>query len=71
MGSKSQFTECAKLVKDFLADEPFRLFEQSMYFHRYLQWKWLERLVGNDFDIAIFYLKKTIFHHIAFLLLTS
>jgi len=42
MGSKTQFTECAKLVKDFLADEPFRLFEQSMYFHRYLQWKWLE-----------------------------
>ncbi|ODM95016.1 G protein-coupled receptor kinase 2 [Orchesella cincta] len=42
MGSKTQFTECAKQVKDFIADEPFRLFEQSMYFHRYLQWKWLE-----------------------------
>ncbi|CAL8115470.1 unnamed protein product [Orchesella dallaii] len=42
MGSKTQFTECEKQVKDFISDEPFRLFEQSMYFHRYLQWKWLE-----------------------------
>lgn len=29
-------------VKTFLEGEPFREFEASMYFHRYLQWKWLE-----------------------------
>ncbi|GLH07401.1 G protein-coupled receptor kinase 2 [Gryllus bimaculatus] len=29
-------------VKTFLAGDPFRQFECSMYFHRYLQWKWLE-----------------------------
>ncbi|KFB44687.1 AGAP004117-PA-like protein [Anopheles sinensis] len=29
-------------VRAFLAGEPFREFEASMYFHRYLQWKWLE-----------------------------
>lgn len=45
MGSKTQFTECTRQVKDYLADGPFRSFEQSMYFHRYLQWKWLERFV--------------------------
>jgi G protein-coupled receptor kinase len=26
-----------------LAGEPFNLFMETMYFHRYLQWKWLER----------------------------
>ena len=31
-------------VKDYLSDEPFDEFKKSMYFHRYLQWKWLERL---------------------------
>lgn len=29
-------------VKTFLAGDPFREFSRSMYFHRYLQWKWLE-----------------------------
>ncbi|CAG7722760.1 unnamed protein product [Allacma fusca] len=41
-GNKDQFAESTGQVKNFLADKPFRLFEQSMYFHRYLQWKWLE-----------------------------
>jgi G protein-coupled receptor kinase len=41
-GNKEQFVECVRQVKEFLADKPFRLFEQSMYFYRYLQWKWLE-----------------------------
>jgi G protein-coupled receptor kinase len=42
-GSKEIFDLCMGAVKSFLANEPFRLFEGSMYFHRYLQWKWLER----------------------------
>ncbi|XP_076033447.1 G protein-coupled receptor kinase 2 isoform X2 [Oratosquilla oratoria] len=40
--SKDLFTESNEAVKQFLANEPFREFENSMYFHRYLQWKWLE-----------------------------
>jgi hypothetical protein len=42
-GNKELFVECMAAVKAFLAGEPFHLFENSMYFHRYLQWKWLER----------------------------
>ncbi|EDV94514.1 G protein-coupled receptor kinase 2 [Drosophila grimshawi] len=41
-GGKDLFVHCVKAVKAFLAGEPFREFENSMYFHRYLQWKWLE-----------------------------
>nr|XP_026489591.1 G protein-coupled receptor kinase 5 isoform X1 [Vanessa tameamea] len=41
-GSKDIFTECIRCVKSFLAGSPFSEFERSMYFHRYLQWKWLE-----------------------------
>lgn len=41
-GNKELFLECMAAVKTFLAGEPFHLFENSMYFHRYLQWKWLE-----------------------------
>ncbi|KAF4529703.1 hypothetical protein B566_EDAN016649 [Ephemera danica] len=41
-GSKELFEDCMSAVKAFLANQPFRLFEGSMYFHRYLQWKWLE-----------------------------
>ncbi|XP_055385062.1 G protein-coupled receptor kinase 2 [Condylostylus longicornis] len=41
-GSKDLFEPCVTAVKSFLAGEPFREFEESMYFHRYLQWKWLE-----------------------------
>lgn len=43
------FDECAKIVKTFLSNEPFSLFRSSMYFHRYLQWKWLERSVARIF----------------------
>ncbi|XP_049880484.1 G protein-coupled receptor kinase 2 [Pectinophora gossypiella] len=42
VGSKDIFAECVKCVKSFLAGTPFAEFERSMYFHRYLQWKWLE-----------------------------
>ncbi|XP_036323633.1 G protein-coupled receptor kinase 2 isoform X2 [Rhagoletis pomonella] len=41
-GNKELFEPCVTAVKAFLAGEPFREFETSMYFHRYLQWKWLE-----------------------------
>ncbi|RWS30815.1 G protein-coupled receptor kinase 2-like protein, partial [Leptotrombidium deliense] len=40
---KELFFECAKCVKSFLAGDPFKEFENSMYFLRYLQWKWIER----------------------------
>lgn len=43
LGNRDQFFECVQQIKNFLADKPFKLFEQSMYFYRYLQWKWLER----------------------------
>ncbi|CAO1435379.1 unnamed protein product [Diamesa serratosioi] len=36
------FEQCWSAIKSYLAGEPFREFESSMYFHRYLQWKWLE-----------------------------
>uniref|UniRef100_A0A1B6C906 G protein-coupled receptor kinase n=1 Tax=Clastoptera arizonana TaxID=38151 RepID=A0A1B6C906_9HEMI len=41
-GNRELFNDCMAAVKQFLAGEPFFLFENSMYFHRYLQWKWLE-----------------------------
>lgn len=41
-GSKDVFAACGEVVRGFLAGEPFKEFENSMYFHRYLQWKWLE-----------------------------
>ncbi|XP_065078554.1 G protein-coupled receptor kinase 2 [Ochlerotatus camptorhynchus] len=40
--SRELFEGSVTAVKTFLQGEPFREFESSMYFHRYLQWKWLE-----------------------------
>lgn len=40
--ARDLFTECTKTVKSFLAGSPFKEFENSMYFQRYLQWKFLE-----------------------------
>ncbi|XP_025095259.1 G protein-coupled receptor kinase 5-like isoform X3 [Pomacea canaliculata] len=40
--SKELFNRCAEIVKNYLSEEPFREFVESMYFKRYLQWKWLE-----------------------------
>jgi len=51
-GSKDVFSACTAVVRNYLAGEPFKDFENSMYFHRYLQWKWLERYV--TFCIAPF-----------------
>lgn len=51
-------------VKIFLAREPFHLFENSMYFHRYLQWKWLERYLGVHYCCSgvIMYAKCCLFN---------
>ncbi|KAK4821373.1 hypothetical protein QYF61_018911 [Mycteria americana] len=35
--------ECVRSVLDHLSGEPFQEFLNSMYFDRFLQWKWLER----------------------------
>ncbi|XP_038659837.1 G protein-coupled receptor kinase 6-like [Scyliorhinus canicula] len=40
---KEIFTECVKAVHDYLSGEPFTEYQESMYFSRFLQWKWLER----------------------------
>lgn len=37
------FLNCMRIVKNYLANTPFEEFTKTMYFHRYLQWKWLER----------------------------
>ena len=46
-------------VKDFLGEKPFEDYRHSMYFSRYLQWKWLERYLQlfpflQDADIGQF-----------------
>ncbi|KAK6061955.1 hypothetical protein COOONC_00374 [Cooperia oncophora] len=33
----------SRLVRAYLADEPFKQFLDSLLFYRYLQWKWLEK----------------------------
>ncbi|KAL4232014.1 G protein-coupled receptor kinase 6 [Mactra antiquata] len=39
---KDLFMPCAELVMEHLQKEPFQEFLDSIYFRRYLQWKWLE-----------------------------
>ncbi|KAG5882457.1 hypothetical protein JTB14_036459 [Gonioctena quinquepunctata] len=41
-GHKDLFAPCVQAVKESLAGEPFKEFTKSPFFHRYLQWKWLE-----------------------------
>ena len=43
------FAACTAVVRGYLAGEPFKDFENSMYFHRYLQWKWLERYITQTY----------------------
>lgn len=33
-------------VNDFLGERPFEDYQQTMYFARNLQWKWLERYIA-------------------------
>ena len=42
-GQRDLFGQCVFEVKSYLSNEPFEEFLNSMYFHRYLQWKYLER----------------------------
>jgi len=41
--ARDLFRGCVEEVKSFLSGEPYKEFRNSMYFDRYLQWKWLER----------------------------
>ncbi|XP_071947210.1 G protein-coupled receptor kinase 5-like [Antedon mediterranea] len=40
--SKELFTHCAQIVREYLMGEPFREYKSSMYYSRFLQWKFLE-----------------------------
>uniref|UniRef100_A0A6I8S8C7 G protein-coupled receptor kinase n=1 Tax=Xenopus tropicalis TaxID=8364 RepID=A0A6I8S8C7_XENTR len=40
---KELFKDCTRVVHDYLSGTPFGDFQDSMYFSRFLQWKWLER----------------------------
>ncbi|XP_039767886.1 G protein-coupled receptor kinase 4 isoform X2 [Ornithorhynchus anatinus] len=37
------FKDCTRVVHDYLSGAPFEDYQESMYFSRFLQWKWLER----------------------------
>ncbi|XP_057402357.1 G protein-coupled receptor kinase 4 isoform X5 [Balaenoptera acutorostrata] len=41
--SKDVFKECTRIVHDYLSGESFEEYQESSYFSRFLQWKWLER----------------------------
>ncbi|CAN9501030.1 unnamed protein product [Ophioblennius macclurei] len=40
---KELFKDCTKLIHDFLSVAPFADYLDSMFYNRFLQWKWLER----------------------------
>ncbi|XP_077991922.1 G protein-coupled receptor kinase 5-like [Glandiceps talaboti] len=40
--NKEFFQDCATELTEYLSGQPFKDFQDSMYFSRYLQWKWLE-----------------------------
>ncbi|KAM9312800.1 G protein-coupled receptor kinase 5-like [Gastrophryne carolinensis] len=42
--SKEVFSSCISVLHEFLRGSPFREYQESMYFDRFLQWKSLERL---------------------------
>ncbi|CAD5112645.1 DgyrCDS1860 [Dimorphilus gyrociliatus] len=48
---KDLFKRCSQVILDFLSHEPFQGFLSSMYFKRYLQWKYLEsqKVTKNTF----------------------
>ncbi|XP_035874135.1 G protein-coupled receptor kinase 4, partial [Phyllostomus discolor] len=41
--SREVFGECARVVHNYLSGKPFEEYQESPYFSRFLQWKWLER----------------------------
>ncbi|XP_068926849.1 G protein-coupled receptor kinase 4 isoform X4 [Petaurus breviceps papuanus] len=40
---KELFKDCTRVVHDYLSGRPFEEYQESMFFSRFLQWKWLER----------------------------
>ncbi|KAJ8269771.1 hypothetical protein COCON_G00123780 [Conger conger] len=40
---KELFKECTRIVREYLSGAPFSCYQETMYFSRFLQWKWLER----------------------------
>ncbi|XP_039395837.1 G protein-coupled receptor kinase 4 isoform X1 [Mauremys reevesii] len=40
---KDLFNDCTRVVQDYLSGAPFETYQKSIYFSRFLQWKWLER----------------------------
>lgn len=42
---KEAFEACMRVVHSYLSGEPFEEYQESPYFSRFLQWKWLERYV--------------------------
>ncbi|XP_067879173.1 G protein-coupled receptor kinase 5-like isoform X2 [Heterodontus francisci] len=40
---KDIFSDCLKAPHQYLSGAPFTEYQESMYFDRFLQWKWLER----------------------------
>ncbi|XP_057674704.1 G protein-coupled receptor kinase 5 isoform X2 [Corythoichthys intestinalis] len=49
--SSDVFRNCKEDLETFLSGEPFQEYQSSMYFERFLQWKFLERrpVTKNDF----------------------
>ncbi|XP_028613859.1 G protein-coupled receptor kinase 4 isoform X3 [Grammomys surdaster] len=41
--SQNVFAECAGVVYKYLSETPFEEYQESAYYNRFLQWKWLER----------------------------
>ena len=42
-----------RIVRDYLSGAPFSSYQESMYFSRFLQWKWLERcVVTADYTLS-------------------
>nr|AUG68903.1 G protein-coupled receptor kinase 1A [Aptychotrema rostrata] len=53
------FKECKELTMKFLKSSPFEGYKESMYFMRFLQWKWLEaQPVGEDWFLEFRVLGK-------------
>ncbi|XP_035275971.1 G protein-coupled receptor kinase 4-like isoform X1 [Anguilla rostrata] len=40
---KELFKECTRIVGEYLSGAPFSSYQETMFFSRFLQWKWLER----------------------------
>uniref|UniRef100_A0A8K9XYN9 G protein-coupled receptor kinase n=1 Tax=Oncorhynchus mykiss TaxID=8022 RepID=A0A8K9XYN9_ONCMY len=40
---KELFNDCCNIVREYLSGSPFSSYQETMYFSRFLQWKWLER----------------------------